>query len=105
MQFRCFPRPLFEKDTEATKLQRQVSSQVQLGNEGARDGFLAKRYCRPPDLDVGLGLRQVHHATAFFPLTALFEQIDALETFQNVALGCNGTGGTEAAMLGHKRVL
>jgi len=49
-------------------------------------------YCRPQDLNVGLGLGQVHHAAAFFPLTALLEQVDALETFKNVALGCNGTG-------------
>jgi hypothetical protein len=53
-------------------------------------------------LSVGLGLRQVHHAATLFPLSALFEQINALETFQNVALGRNGAGGTKAAMLGHK---
>ena len=50
-------------------------------------------------LNVGLGLRQVHHAAALFPRAALFEQVAALETLENVALGCDGTGGTEAAML------
>jgi len=50
-------------------------------------------------LNVGLGLGQVHHAAAFFPDAALFEQVDALETLEDVALGCDGAGGTEAAML------
>jgi hypothetical protein len=54
-------------------------------------------------LNVRLGLGQIHHAAALFPRAALFEQVDALETLENVALGCDGTGGTEAAMLGHKR--
>ena len=49
-------------------------------------------YRRPQDLSFGLGLGQVHHAATLFPLTALFEQVNALETFKNVALGCNGTG-------------
>ena len=69
-----------------------MRSQVQLGNEGREEP-------PPADLDVGLGLGQVHHAAPLFPLAALFEQIDALETLENVALGCDGTGGTEAAML------
>ena len=75
----------------------------------ASGGILAKRqisieYCRPQDQDLGfgLGLGQIHHAAALFPSAALFEQVDALETFEDVALGCDGTGGTEAAMLGHK---
>src|SRR5450631_3670128 len=67
-------------------------------------------YCHPQDtallrsagLNFGLGLRQVHHAAALFPSAALFEQVDALETFEDVALGCDGAGGTKAAMLGHK---
>lgn len=50
-------------------------------------------------LGVGLGLGQVHHAATLSPLAALFEQVDALETLENVALGCNGAGGTKAAML------
>jgi hypothetical protein len=54
----------------------------------------------PSDLSVGLGLRQVHHAAALFPHAALLEQVDALETLEDVALGCDGAGGTEAAMLG-----
>jgi hypothetical protein len=55
-----------------------------------------------PALSVGLGLRQVHHAATLFPLSALFEQVNALETLQDVAFGRNGAGGTKAAMLGHK---
>ncbi len=35
-------------------------------------------------------------------LTALFEQFDALETLQNVALYGDGAGAFEAAMLRHK---
>jgi hypothetical protein len=54
------------------------------------------------DLGVGLGLGQVHHAAAIFPQAALFEQVNALETFEDVALGCDGAGGTKAAVLGHK---
>ena len=59
---------------------------------------------RQRTLNVGLGLGQVHHAAALFPNAALFEQIDALETLENVALGCNGAGGTKAAVLGHKGI-
>ena len=57
---------------------------------------------RHPLLDVGLGFGQVHHAATLFPQAALFEQVDALETLEDVALGCDCAGGTEAAMLGHK---
>ena len=35
-------------------------------------------------------------------MTALFEQFDALKTFQNVALYGDGAGALEATMLGHK---
>jgi hypothetical protein len=35
--------------------------------------------------DVGLGLAQTHHAVAGLPLTALLEDVDALEALQNVA--------------------
>src|ERR1700677_4767894 len=58
---------------------------------------------RPPLqlLSVGLRLGQVHHAAALFPHATLFEQVDAFETLEDVALGCDGAGRTEAAMLGH----
>ena len=54
------------------------------------------------DLDVRLGFGEAHYAAALFPLAAFLEQVDTLETFEDVALGCNGAGGTEAAVLGHR---
>ena len=42
-----------------------------------------KGKCR---LDVGLCLTEALNAVARLPLAALFEQIDAFETLQNVAL-------------------
>ena len=56
-------------------------------------------------LSLGLGLGQVHHAAAVFPDAALFHQVNALETLEDVALGCNGAGRTKAAVLGHKGYL
>jgi hypothetical protein len=51
---------------------------------------------RRPEVDgylgFGLGLGEVHHTAAVFPLTALFEEINALETLQDVAFGCDGAG-------------
>jgi hypothetical protein len=35
-------------------------------------------------------------------LASLFEQLDTLKAFQNVAFGSDGTGAFEASMLGHK---
>ena len=53
-------------------------------------------------LDVRDGLWKIEGALAFFPLTALFEQFDALKTFKNTALGTNGAAaGLEGRMLGH----
>ena len=72
------------------ELPQQVRSQVSTWERGGR---------QPSNLDFRLRLREVHHAAALFPYAALFEQVDALETLEDVALGCNGTGGTEAAML------
>jgi hypothetical protein len=59
----------------------------------------ARKILPSAGLNVGLGFGQAHHAAALFPHAALFEQVDPLETLENVALGCNGTGGTKAAML------
>ena len=50
-------------------------------------------------LDVGLGLTQTLHAIACFPLTAFFEQIDAFETLQNVALNYETADTLEAFVL------
>ena len=53
-------------------------------------------------LSVRLGFRKTDYFAAFFPLAALFEQLDPLKTLQNVALGDDGAGSSEAAMLRHK---
>jgi hypothetical protein len=50
-------------------------------------------------LDVGLGLAQPLHAIASFPLATLFEQIDAFETLQNVALNDEAADTLEAFVL------
>ena len=54
---------------------------------------------RRNDLDVGLGLAQTLHAIASFPLAALFEQIDAFETLQNIALNDETADTLEAFVL------
>jgi hypothetical protein len=54
---------------------------------------------RRKDLDVGLGLAQTLHAIASFPLATLFEQIDAFETLQNVALNDKTADTLEAFVL------
>jgi len=51
------------------------------------------------DSDVGLGLAQTLNAIAGFPLAALFEQIDAFETLQNVALNDEAADTLEAFVL------
>ena len=63
-------------------------------------GFTALR--RSAGLNVRLGLGQVHHATAFFPLAALFQQLNPLETLQNVPFGYDSAGSSKTAMLRHK---
>jgi len=77
-------------------------TQLQLRLPTSPSGDKIKGQSQTSALDVRLGLGQVHHAAALFPETPLFKQVNALETFENVALGGNGTGGTKAAMLGHK---
>jgi hypothetical protein len=49
-------------------------------------------------LDVGLGLAEALNAIAGFPLAALFEEVDAFETLQNVTLN-NETGGALEAFV------
>jgi hypothetical protein len=49
-----------------------------------------------------LGLRQIVEKAAFFPLTTSLEDFDALAALQDAALGTNGGGGAETAVLGHK---
>ena len=50
-------------------------------------------------LSVRLRLAQSDDLVAGFELTPLFEKLNALETFQNVALCGNGADAFEAAML------
>ena len=40
--------------------------------------------------NVGLGLRQADDFLAVLPLAAFLQKLDALEAFQDIALGCNG---------------
>ena len=50
-------------------------------------------------LDIRLGLGQAHDLARVLPLTTLLEQFDPLESFQDVALGGDGAGAFETAML------
>ena len=54
---------------------------------------------RENDSDVGLGLAQALNAVARFPLAAFFEQLDAFETLQNVALNDEAVDTLEAFVL------
>ncbi len=51
--------------------------------------------------DVRLGLAEALNAVARFPLAALFKQIEALETLQDVALDDDTAGTLEAFVLRH----
>ena len=59
--------------------------------------------CRKtPELsDVGLRLAEALDSVARIPLAALLEDIDALETLQNVALPDDAARALEALVLGH----
>ncbi len=48
---------------------------------------------------IRLRFRQPNHLARFLPLPAFLEQIDALKTFQDVALGRDGAGPLETTML------
>ena len=49
-----------------------------------------------------LGLAEADDAVAVFPLAAFFEDFDAFETLEDVALCAEGAGSTKARMLSHK---
>ena len=55
-----------------------------------------------PGLFVWLRLAKADDFVAILELTALPEDFDAFETFQDVALGRDGAGSFETTMLGHK---
>ena len=48
---------------------------------------------------VRLRFRKTDHFAAFFPLTTLLEQLDPLETLQNIALRDDRAGSSETSML------
>ena len=52
-------------------------------------------------LALRLGLGQANRALSLFPLSALLENLDALEAFQDGAIAGGSTADFEAVMLGH----
>ena len=53
-------------------------------------------------LGFGLGFLQTDYAVAFFPFTALFEQVDALEALEyGAVLFAASSGGFKAVVLCH----
>jgi hypothetical protein len=51
--------------------------------------------------NVGLGLAQTLYAVACFPLAALSQQFDALETLEDIAFNYEAGRALEAFVLGH----
>jgi hypothetical protein len=47
----------------------------------------------------GFGFAEPSDAISGFPLVTLFEQSDALESFQNVAFRARSAGGAQATVL------
>jgi hypothetical protein len=62
----------------------------------------AKRLNISTNLRVRFCFRKADDLAALFPLAALFEQLDAFETLQDVPFGDNGAGSSETAVLRHK---
>jgi hypothetical protein len=54
-----------------------------------------------PESNIRLGLRQSDHLAALLPLPALLQQIDPLESLQDIAFRGDGAGAFETAMLRH----
>ena len=55
-------------------------------------------------LGVRLRLRKAHDFRAFLELPALLQELDALETFQDIPLRRDGAGAFETAMLRHNEL-
>lgn len=54
---------------------------------------------------LGLGLLETETAASLFPFAALLEQVDPLETLENVPLGGNLAGAFQRCVLTHFIVL
>lgn len=57
------------------------------------------------NLRFGLGFRQADWALTFFPLTALLEEFDPLETFKNRTLSTSSAGDFERCVFGHNSLV
>jgi hypothetical protein len=70
---------------------------------GYKKGRQRKTAClklkKEAELDVRLGLTKTGDAIAGFPLSALLEQVDALEALQDVAFDDEAVGALETFML------
>lgn len=63
------------------------------------------KLCVPEGLFFWLGLLEADDAVTVFPLTALLEQVDTLEAFQDCAILFTATaGGLKAVVLGHDAI-
>jgi hypothetical protein len=71
------------------------------GNKKGRQWKTACRKRAKFESNLGLGLAETSDAIARFPLTALFEQVDAFEALQNVALNNEARGTLKTFVLGH----
>ena len=55
----------------------------------------------PLESSVGLGLAQAGHAVARFPLAPSFEQLDPLESLEDISFGAGGARRAQTGMLRH----
>ena len=70
-----------------------------MGEKKAGLRGLLERKGTNDSLDVGLGLAKTDNAISRIPLTALFEQVQTFETFQNIALNDDTGRALEAFVL------
>ncbi len=61
----------------------------------------ALKKCNRGGLDLGLGFFQANHPVAFFPLAALFEQLNPLEPLEDVTFHDEAAWTLETFVLGH----
>jgi hypothetical protein len=89
---------MHRSDTSARRDAHPIAQQTVPARQGASPTL---KKCS----GLAFGLAQTSHAVAGFPLTALFEEFDALEALEDVALCTRGAGGAETTMLRHKNLL